>query len=112
MPARRWIPQESWRTPHGIDSYFRRGFRGYGVQPGIGYGSNKKTRYTLKNGLKKFRVFNAGDLDMLLMHNRTYCAEIAHNVSARKRKDIVQRAQQLNVVVINANGKLRAEESE
>lgn len=34
---------------------------------------------------------------MLLMHNRKYAAEIAHNVSVRKRKDIVARALQLNV---------------
>jgi ribosomal protein L32E len=28
-------------------------------------------------------VHNAKDLDVLLMNNRTFCAEIAHNVSSR-----------------------------
>jgi len=32
-----------------------------------------------------------------MMHNRTYAAEIAHNVSSRKRVEIVALAKQLNV---------------
>ena len=44
------------------------------------------------------------------MHNRTYAAEIAHNVSARKRAAIVARAAQLNVNVTNGAAKLRSQE--
>ena len=51
--------------------------------PKIGYGNDKKTRFHLPNGLKKFVVNNVRDLDVLLMNNRTFCAEIAHNVSAK-----------------------------
>jgi len=51
--------------------------------PKIGYGSDNTTKYYLPNGLKKFVVHNAKDLDVLLMNNRTFCAEIAHNVSSR-----------------------------
>lgn len=49
---------------------------------------------------------------MLLMHNRKYCAEIAHNVSVAKRKVIITRAAELNIRVSNASAKLRSEESE
>ena len=44
-----------------------------GIQ--IGYGSNKKTRHMTPSGHKVFLVQNPGDVELLLMHNRTYAAE-------------------------------------
>jgi len=103
---------ESWRRPKGIDGRVRRKFKGAIRMPNIGYGSNKKTRHTLPNGFLKFVVNNVAELEMLLMHNRKYCAEIAHNVSGRKRRDIVERAEQLNIRVTNVNARLRASDDE
>ena len=80
--------------------------------PKIGYGSNSKTRHVLPDGFKKFLINNVQDLELLLMHNRVYSAEIAHNVSTRKRIAIIERARQLDVKVINATGKVRTAENE
>ena len=103
--------KENWRKPKGIDNRMRRKFKGLTRMPKIGYGSNAVTKHVLQNGFKKFRVSNTADLELLLMHNRTYAAEIAHNVSAKNRKDIVAKAAQLNIKVTNANARLRQEEA-
>ncbi|KAL1932091.1 hypothetical protein VTP01DRAFT_9147 [Rhizomucor pusillus] len=101
---------ESWRKPKGIDNAMRRRFRGQAPMPKIGYGSDKKTRHLLPNGFLKFTVKNVKELELLLMHNRTYAAEIAHNISSQKRIQILERAAQLNVKVINAGARLRSQE--
>merc|ERR1712003_512159 len=103
---------ESWRRPKGIDGRVRRKFKGAIRMPNIGYGSNKKTRHILPNGFLKFVVNNVAELELLLMHNRKYCAEIAHNVSTQKRKAIVERAAQLNIALTNGAARLRSQEDE
>jgi large subunit ribosomal protein L32e len=103
--------KESWRRPKGIDSAVRRRFRGKTLMPNIGYGTARKTRHMLPNGFFPFLVHNSADLECLLMHNRRYCAVIAHNVSARKRTAILERAAALDVRVANAHSRLEPVES-
>jgi len=50
-----------------------------------------QTRHLLPNGLKKLTVYNVSELDLLLMHNKSYAAEIAHSVSSRNRIVILER---------------------
>uniref|UniRef100_A0A224YS11 60S ribosomal protein L32 n=1 Tax=Rhipicephalus zambeziensis TaxID=60191 RepID=A0A224YS11_9ACAR len=102
----------NWRKPKGIDNRVRRRFKGQYLMPNIGYGSNRKTKHILPNGFRKVLVHNMRELEMLMMMNRRYCAEIAHGVSSKKRKTLVERAQQLSIRVTNANARLRSEENE
>ncbi|KAF7320284.1 60S ribosomal protein [Mycena kentingensis (nom. inval.)] len=102
--------KEAWRKPKGIDNRVRRRFKGQTPMPKIGYGSNAKTRHMLPNGLKKFVVSNVREVDLLLMHNKTFAAEIAHNVSSRNRTTILERAKALGVKVTNPAARLRSEE--
>ena len=104
--------QNTWRKPKGIDGRVRRRFKGAIPMPRIGYGSNKKTRNMLPNGFLKCKVSNVAELELLLMHNRKYCAEVAGNVSAKNRKVIFARAGQLGVRLTNGGAKLKAEEEE
>ena len=52
------------------------------------------------------------ELEMLMMSNRRYAAEIAHRVSGRKRKAIMERAAQLNIKVLNPSSRVRTQENE
>ncbi|KAK0630567.1 putative DnaJ protein like protein xdj1 [Bombardia bombarda] len=99
----------NWRKPKGIDNRVRRRFKGNLAMPSIGYGSNKRTKHMMPSGHKAFLVSNVQDVELLLMHNKTYAAEIAHNVSSRKRIDIISKAKQLGVKVTNAKAKVTTE---
>merc|ERR1712100_462500 len=104
--------KDCWRRPRGIDSRERRKFKGLTQLVHVGYGSDKATRHMMPSGFYKFIVSNVKQLEVLLMQNRKYAAEIAHNVSSRKRKEIVERAEQLNIKVLNASARLTKEENE
>merc|ERR1711894_301638 len=82
--------KSNWRKPKGIDNRVRRRFKGQFLMPNIGYGSNKKTKHVCPDGFKKFLVHNISELEVLLMQNKTFSAEIAHTVSSKKRKTIVE----------------------
>merc|ERR1711988_1251990 len=104
--------KESWRRQKGIDSVVRRKFKGKILMPNIGYGTNKKHRHVMKDGFRRFLVHNVQELELLLMHNRTYAGEVAKNVSTKKRKEIVDRARELNINLTNGAARLRSEEDE
>merc|ERR1712170_113916 len=93
--------KKTWRKPRGQDNTCRRRLRGANKLCKVGYGSNKRTRHVHPNGFKKLLLKNVQDVELLLMNNRTFCGEIAHNVGALKRKAIVRRAAELNVVLTN-----------
>lgn len=96
----------SWRCPRGIDNRVRRQYKSNKPLVKIGYGTKKEHKHVLPNGFKKVLIRCAKDLEALLMNNRTYCAELAHNLSSQTRKSLLERAKQLNVKVTNAKGKI------
>ncbi|XP_043853260.1 60S ribosomal protein L32-like [Dromiciops gliroides] len=100
-----------WYKPRGIDNRVQRRFKGQILMPNIGYGSNKKTKHMLPSGFRKFLVHNVKELEVLLMCKKSYRAEIAHNVSSKNRKVIVERAAQLAIKITNPNARLRSEEN-
>ncbi len=61
----------------------------------------------LPSGFRKLLIRNEKDIELLLMNNRTYAGEIAQNISALKRKNIVKRAKELNVRLTNGQAKLK-----
>ena len=103
--------KKSWRRPRGIDCRVRRQFRSNKPLVKVGYRNAVATRHVLANGFKKVLIRNAQDIELLLMNNREFCGELAHNLNATTRKQIVKRAAELNVRLTNAKGKIAKEEN-
>jgi large subunit ribosomal protein L32e len=72
----------NWRRPRGIDNRVRRQFKSCKPLVSIGYGTKREHKHVLPNGFKKLLIKNESDLEMLLMNNRVYCGEFAHNLSS------------------------------
>merc|ERR1712055_825859 len=104
--------KQSWRKPKGIDNRVRRKFKGMYLMPNIGYGSSKTTRHMMPSGFRKVLIHNVKELEVLMMQNKKYCAEIAHGVSAKNRKVLVERSAQLAIRITNPNARMRSEENE
>ena len=51
----------------------------------IGRKQATKTRHQLASGVNKLLIRNEKDMELLLMNNRSYAAEIAQGISAKKR---------------------------
>ncbi|XP_049484069.1 60S ribosomal protein L32-like [Panthera uncia] len=104
--------KRNWQKPRAIDNRVCRRFKSQILMLNIGYGSNKKTKHMLPGGFQKFLVHNVKELEVLLMCNKSYCAEDAYNVSSKNCKTIVERAAQLTIRVTNPNARLHSEENE
>ncbi|XP_038546760.1 60S ribosomal protein L32-like [Canis lupus familiaris] len=104
--------KRNWRKPRGTDNRVCGRFKGQILMPNIGYGSNKKTKHMLPSGFWKFLVHNVKELEVLLIGNKSYYAEIAYNVSSKNHKAIVERIAQLAIRFTNPNARLHGEENE
>merc|ERR1711909_250413 len=65
-----------------------------------------------RNWRKPKGIHNVKELEVLMMSNKTYCAEIARGVSAKNRKTLIERAAQLAIRITNPNARIRSEENE
>ncbi|KAH3756668.1 60S ribosomal protein L32 [Pelomyxa schiedti] len=111
--SEKWVRlHPNWRKPRGIDNRMRRKFGGTAAMPGIGFGSDRRTRFRRPDHFYTFHVNNPKDIDLLLMHTGTYAAEIASTIGAKKRKAILKRAAKMGVKVENAKARVRAVEKE
>ena len=75
--------------------------------PKIGMGSAKLTRHYLPSGFKKLLIRTPSDIELLLMNNTRYTAELARGLSVKKRKVIIERAKELNVRITNSTARLK-----
>ncbi|MDQ1280209.1 MAG: large subunit ribosomal protein L32e [Thermoproteota archaeon] len=101
----------SWRRPKGIDSKMRTKEHGWPKSVGVGYGSPKKVCGFHPSGFKETIVHNVNDLINI---NSDIVVRISHTVGNKKRLEIVEKAKELKLHVVNAKevNKVESTESE
>ena len=102
---RRWMSQaykrvkESWRGPRGIHSKVRIRKKGKIKMPSVGYGAPKELRFLHPSGLKEVLISNLKDLEKV--DPKTQAIRIAHTVGEKKRKEIIKKAEEMKIKILN-----------
>ncbi|KAF3818084.1 hypothetical protein GH733_014956 [Mirounga leonina] len=98
--------KQNWQKPKGTDNRVHRRFKGQILMPNTGYRSNKETEHMPPSGFQKFLIHSIKELEVLLVCNKSYCAEFAHNVSPKNHRTTVERAAQLAIRVSKPSARL------
>ncbi|MEM5872279.1 MAG: 50S ribosomal protein L32e [Candidatus Aenigmatarchaeota archaeon] len=88
-----------WRTPRGIHSQLRKHKREAGNLPNPGYGSPKEVKGLHPSGFEEVLVFNVKDLEKI--NPQKQAVRIASKVGKKKRLEIMKRAEELKLKVLN-----------
>ncbi len=100
----------NWRKPKGIDSKVREKRKGWIKMPDIGYRSPKVVRGLHPSGFEEVLVYRPEDLEKL--DPTKHAVRIAHTVGTRKRLAILEKAEELELVVLNPTEEVRRGEIE
>lgn len=89
----------NWRRPKGIDNKMKEKRKGYPPLVSVGYRGPKAVRGLHPSGYETVHVYNVFDLE--LVDPDTEAIIIGHTVGARKRQQILDRAEDLKIKVLN-----------
>jgi large subunit ribosomal protein L32e len=97
-----------WRKPKGVDNKVRRQDKGWPALVRVGYRGPREARGLHPSGHVEVLAHRPSDLDGLVPGRDV--ARIGSTVGAKKREQILARANELGIVVVNPTG-LRVIES-
>ena len=89
----------NWRRPRGLDNKVRRKVKGWPSAPNSGYRGPKDSRGLHPSAHREIRVFNVDDLRNV--DPERDAVRIAHAVGSRKRVEIIDKAKELGIHVLN-----------
>jgi len=91
-----------WRKPRGMHSKMRQHYRYRTNMVSVGYGSPKGAKHLHPSGFKEVMVHNVKDLENI--NPEVEAARIGHKVGMKKREQIEEKADELNIRVLNRSG--------
>lgn len=92
---------DSWRSPrHSLDNKIRQQRKGFPPMVKVGYRGPKLARGLHPSGFEEVIVHNPEELETI--DPRRQAVRIASNVGRRKRAEIIKRAEELGITVLNA----------
>ncbi|XP_044927841.1 large ribosomal subunit protein eL32-like [Mustela lutreola] len=100
------------QKPRSTDNREHRRFKGQILMPNVGYRNSQKPKHMVPSGFWKFLIHSVKELEVLLTCNKSHCVEIAHSVSFKNHKAIVEREVQLAIRVTSPVARLCSEENE
>ncbi|PIU21108.1 MAG: hypothetical protein COT15_04115 [Candidatus Diapherotrites archaeon CG08_land_8_20_14_0_20_34_12] len=89
---------QRWRVPRGIDIEMK---QHDGYRPKIGYRFAKGIRHLHPSGYPEKTVFNVEELMAISNEKKPYVIRVAGKVGKRKRIDIVKKANELGLRILN-----------
>jgi len=89
----------NWRRPRGIDSKIRKNFKGALASPNVGFRSPRKVRGLHASGFEEVLVHSTKELDTV--NPKKQVVKIGHTVGRRKRVLLQDRADELNILILN-----------
>ena len=90
---------KSWRKPHGKHSKLRTHKKAKGFLPRPGYGSPRDVKGLHPSGFEEKITYNLKDL--LSINPEKQACRIASSVGKKKRLDIMKKADELKIKVLN-----------
>jgi len=90
---------KAWRKPKGIDNKMRRRVKGWPQIVKVGYRGPKITRGIHPSGYRDVLVHNMGELEGL--DPEKDAARLASTLGAKKRTELIGRAKELGIKVLN-----------
>ena len=99
-PKRRKLNYK-WRKPKGVHSKIRHHFKGRRKMPSPGYKSPAEVKGLHSSGLEMTRVFSADDVKKIKKENEGII--MPKSIGMRKRLEILKKANELSVRVLNLN---------
>lgn len=88
-----------WRKPRGSQSKMRKKERGKATVPAVGWRTPKKIRGLHPSGYKEVAVHSIGELEKI--DTKKEAVRIATRVGKRKRAEIVKKAKEMKIKILN-----------